>query len=402
MKTDQILRHEKATFETIPAPCPYYGTCGGCNLQDLAYADQLELKRQRLLKALGAIDPTLTVEIVGLPDPWRYRNKAELTFSDSGGTFALGYHAVRSFWRIVDVDDCLLLPEPMSAILRETKALARDTALPCYNPRTHQGFFRYLTVRMSHATGQTMVCLITTQGDRAVVERMADALLERHPQIASLYWGLNTKVADVAIPDEFILLRGNPHLEDRIGPFSIRLSPLNFLQPTPAMAEAMYDRLRTLLASVPSGIAWDLYCGIGLVGFYLSSRVRKVYGIDVEPRHLELAALNASRNGLQNLEFRAGQVETVLRDRRFWLQEARPDVVVVDPPRAGLQPQALTALFAARPAQLAYLSCNAQSLVRDLRVLLTGFPRYRLVDLRAFDMFPQTNHVEILAILERA
>ncbi|MBI3319553.1 MAG: hypothetical protein HYZ89_03090, partial [Candidatus Omnitrophica bacterium] len=174
MNTARVLLQETSAFAKIQAPCPYFGTCGGCTLQDLAYADQLALKKQRLLRHLGSLDPTLTAEIVGLDDPWRYRNKAELTFGESrtpvrSGVSApgpsgmpetaqaesrvmLGYHAARSFWRIVDLDDCLLLPESMSRILRDARVLAQQTGQPAYNPRGHSGFFRYLLIRASHAT----------------------------------------------------------------------------------------------------------------------------------------------------------------------------------------------------------------------------------------------------------
>ncbi len=402
MKTDAVLLHEKEAFTKVEAPCPYFGTCGGCSLQDLAYADQIALKHQWLLRSVGELDPTLPVEVVPLDDPWRYRNKAELTFSESQQHLTLGYHAARSFWRIVDIEDCLLLPEAMSAVLRDVRGLAQRTGLPAYNPRTHHGFFRYLTLRFSHATGKLLVCLMTTQGTRSVIEDMADELIRRHPEMTSFYWGINQKVADVAIPDELFLLRGHPYLEDRIGPFAIQLHPLNFLQPTPLQAEWMYARLVELVSSVPSGIAWDLYCGIGLIAFYLASKYRTVYGIDVDAHNLQMAHLNARQNAITNVQFHLGRTEELLANKRFWLSEAKPDVVVVDPPRSGLHHRVTGALLAARPKQIVYLSCNLQALTRDLKLLVSGFPRYRLCQAVAFDLFPHTNHLEVLTLLERA
>ena len=401
MRVEQALVQEKAAYGRVEAPCRYFGACGGCSLQDLGYQDQLSLKRERLRRALSVLGETPPIEVVGLPEPWRYRNKAELTFGESDGRLALGYHAARSFWRVVDLEDCLLLPEPAMRAAREVLALAAATGLPPYHPRTHQGFFRYLLVRTSHATGQSLLCLMTTAGSREILDEIAQQVMRRHPTVASVYWGLTNRVADVAIPDELILLGGDSHLEDRIGPFRIRLHPLSFLQPTSAQAERMYTAVCEAIQGSAPGVAWDLYCGLGLVAFHLSRSVQKVYGIDVEPGNIQLAALNASRNGVGNVEFRLGRVETLLMDRRFWLQEAKPDVVVVDPPRAGLHPQASSSIVAARPRHIAYLSCNVQSLVRDLGVLLSSFPRYRLAELRAFDMFPQTNHVETFAFLER-
>ena len=391
---------DKASFARIAAPCGYFGTCGGCALQDLAYDDQLLLKRRRLERALATLGSVPPLSLVGLDEPWRYRNKAEFTFGESAGRLTLGYHAAHSFSRIVDLEDCLLLPAPATALARDALRLAAETGLPAYHPRTHQGFFRYLLVRASHATGRVLLCLMTTPGHRPEVERIAAALLAR-AGVASVYWGTTSRLADVAIPEELVLLGGEPLLEDRLGPFRLRVHPMSFLQPSSVQADRIYTAIAQAIGADAPKVVWDLYCGIGLVSFYLATHAGKVYGIDVEPHHLELAQANARLNGLDNLEFRAGQVEALLRDRRFWLQEAKPDAIVVDPPRAGLHPQALASILAARPPRIAYLSCNAQSLVRDLQGMCSGFPRYRIATIQSFDMFPQTNHVETLVVLER-
>jgi len=402
MQTKELLVQEGSAYTRVTPPCPYFGVCGGCQLQDLAYPDQLRLKRDRLQRTLAPLGTIPDVELVPLEEPWRYRNKAEFTFGEFQGRVLLGYHAAGSFWRVVDLEDCLLLPAPVMDILRDARRLAEETGLPVYRPRTHQGFYRYLLVRQSPATDQVLLCLLTTPGSREVIERLARELMERHPPLASVYWGVTSKPADIAVPDTLHLIAGVPYLDDRVGPFQLKLHPLSFLQPTRLQAERMYEVLSERLCDKPASVAWDLYCGLGLVAFYLSRRVQKVYGIDSEPSHLEMAALNASLNGLHNVEFRSGRVETVLLDRRYWLQEAKPDLIVVDPPRAGLHPRAIPSILAARPLRLAYVSCNPQALVRDLRSLLNSFPRYRLIEMRAFDMFPHTDHVETLALLERA
>ncbi len=410
MKADRLLLQEKAEFARIAAPCPAFGTCGGCTVQDLAYADQLALKQQRVLRILGALDPSLQVEIVPMDDPWRYRNKAEFTFgyarrpehAEDRPGLVLGYHAARSFWRIVDLDDCLLLPESVMAVVRHVRALVRESGLSPYNPRTHHGVFRYLLVRTSRATGKLLVSIMTTRVERPVLERMAEALIAEHADLASVYWGVNEKVADVAIPDELFLLKGAPHLDDRIGPFAVALHPMNFLQPNPLQAERLYARLAELVSTMPTAAAWDLYCGIGLITLYLASKFQVVYGIDSELRNLEMAQRNAQANGITNAQFRTGKAEELLADKRFWLLEAKPEVVVVDPPRSGLHPKVIGALLAAKPKQLVYVSCNAHALARDLQPLLVGYPRYRIVHASAFDLFPHTNHLEVLTLLERS
>jgi len=397
----QELARDKLPYAKVEPPCPYFGTCGGCALQDVSYEDQLALKRQRLRRVLAGVKDAPPCELIPLDDPWRYRNKLELTFGQVDGHLTLGLHAARSFWRVVDLDDCLLAPVEMASVLRAVRSLADRTGLPAYHPRTHHGFFRHLLLRFSQTTGQLLVCIITAPGHQEAIEPLARALAAMHSKIASIYWGTTSRIADVAWPDSLTLLHGAAHLEDRVGPFHLEVLPLSFLQPAGAQADRLYTHLCQSLGDRPRATAWDLYCGVGLVGLYVSRYVERVYGIDVEPTHVEQARRHATLNGMANMEFRAGRVETLLMDRRFWLQEAKPDLIVVDPPRAGLHPRALTSLLAARPKTLAYLSCNAQSLARDLQALGDGFPRYHLRELRAFDMFPQTPHVEVLAILER-
>lgn len=402
MHVKELLSQEKVPYERIEAPCRYFGACGGCNLQDLRYADQLALKRQRLERLFGELNqPIPPIAIEGLDDPWRYRNKAEFTFGWQEESLALGYHAAGSFLRIVDLEDCHLLPQEAMRVVREVHRLARESGLPPYHPKTHQGFFRFLLIRHSEMTGQVMLCLITTAGHRETVEAMARSVASRHPAVAGVSWGVSERLADVALPDTVSVICGTDVLEDRIGPFRLQITPRSFLQPTNRLADRLYTALGDELGSAPAGVAWDLYCGLGLVTLYLSRTMRKVYGIDIEAEYVESARRHARLNGVTNVEFREGRVEAVLRDRRFWLEEAKPDAIVVDPPRAGLHAEALSGLLAARPKVLAYVSCNPQSLVRDLRELLRSFPRYRVRHVQAFDLFAQTNHVEVLSVLDR-
>ncbi len=398
----RTLDRDKHAFARVCAPCPVFGTCGGCTLQDLAYPDQLTLKRERLQRALAALDGAPAVPpVVPLEDPWRYRNKAELTFGWADGRVTLGYHAARSYWRVADAEDCRLLPEAAVRAVRAVRDEAERTGLPVYLPKTHQGFFRHLVVRHSRTTDQVLLMLVTAPGPSDAVAAMARAVRARHPEIVSVYWGCTSRAADVAVPDVLTLVDGEVGLADRVGPFNIALHPLSFVQPSSVQADRIYRHVRDVIGPLPQGTAWDLYCGLGLIALYLAGQVGRVFAIDVEPHHLALARRNAEANGVHNIHLHQGRVETLLFDRRYWLHEARPDVIVVDPPRAGLHPDAVSSLLAARPSRIVYCSCNADSLVRDLLELGKAFPRYRVTGLTAFDMFPQTNHVETVAVLDR-
>lgn len=396
-------------FERITPRCPLFGVCGGCSLQDLAYADQLLLKKQRIERFLAQTGMPGEVGITGLEEPWRYRNKAEFTFGEDNGRLTLGFHAARSFSRIVDLDDCFLLPQPLLKILRDLKHFAQASGFPAYNLRTHQGFFRYAILRQSFATGKIQLCLLTSSvcGEKTieqlgkVVEGFFERLARDNPSFCSGYWGLTDKSADIAVPDTLAHLYGEAFLKETIGPFAVELHPLTFLQSSTVQAQRLYEAIARGIEAEYSA-AWDLYCGIGFISFYLSRRVKRVYGIEQSASSIALAREHARRNGINNAVFHEGPVETVLRNRRFWLKEARPGVVVVDPPRMGLNPAVISSVVCARPAQIGYVSCNVQSLVRDLKLLLSSFPRYRVALVEAFDMFPQTDHVETLVWLKRA
>ena len=231
-------------------------------------------------------------------------------------------------------------------VVNSVREIARKTNLPVYQPRTHQGVLRYLIVRTTPSTGKIMLCLITTSGPREQVESMIPQIVKQHQSVSSIYWGTTDKVADIATADELFHLHGDEYLEDRIGSFRIRLHPFSFLQPSTFQAERLYQMLSEIIPDDVNDIAWDLYCGVGLIAFYISKQFRNVYGIDVETHNLELAKFNASLNSISNVEFREGKVESLLRDKRFWLLEARPELIVVDPPRAGLHKQAISSLLA--------------------------------------------------------
>lgn len=396
-----------APFSARVTPrCPYFGECGGCTLQDLAYEDQLALKRQQLKQLFAGVAglDVSSLEVIGCQPPWRYRNKAELSFGVSDGRLALGFHAAGSFHRVVDWEDCLLLPENLVLPLRRLRQLAEAARLSVYHSRTHQGFLRYAVVRASHATHQVLLCLVTAAGSSEEMEclrQIARCLSEEYPQLAGIYWGQTDRLANVAVPEKLEHWQGAEWLDDVLGPFRLQLHPLAFLQSNSIQADRLYSAVCEALALSEDTIAWDVYCGIGLIGFYLSRRLRKVYGIDSEPHHLEQARHNAGLNRIENIEWICAKAEEALKDRRFWPTRAKPDLVVVDPPRTGLSRQVLSAILAARPRQIAYISCNPQALVRDLGVLLNSFPRYAPVKAGAFDMFPQTRHVETFVVLQR-
>ena len=393
----QLLRKELAAFPQITPRCRYVGTCGGCNLQDLAYEHQLALKQRSVEQAFRPFGIN-AVPLEPLADPWRYRNKMELSFGRAAEMPVLGLHASGSFWKIVDIDDCWLVPELFSRVTATVREVARRSGLPMYDAKHHRGFWRHLVLRYSRLTHQVLACVITDDGPRAAIDDLAETLHRTHPDVATLYWGVNQRLADVAAADVLTLIAGPPYVREQIGPFVMDLHPLAFLQPSLAQAAHLYD---TVVAWVrPHGIAqaWDLYAGIGCIGFYLARTAQSVVCLESEAPNVELLQHNARLNGLTNITVHQGQVES---SARYLDGLPPPDCIVVDPPRAGLHKYALRALARVQPRCFVYVSCNLATLTANLRVLLASWPDYRIAAVQAFDMFPQTTHVETLVLLTR-
>lgn len=379
--------------------CKHFEDCGGCRLQHLTYDQQLDSKQGEASQLLADWIPTEAAPpIVPMADPWRYRNKAELSFGLWDGIAHLGYHARKPRQRIVSFEDCHLLPKAACRIQAVTLNWLREIDASVYHTRRREGWLRHLLIRYSKDTGKLMVGLVTTTGADTAVESWQKTILTE-PAVDSVYWGINDKPADTALPDEWRHLAGERYLTDRIGGFSVRVYPETFLQASHEQADALY---RFVASNAIGEIAWDVYCGVGLIGFYLSKQCRKIFGIEAVKASLVSARENAAANEISNIEFHSGPAEDVFYDRNFWLRTAKPDTIVLDPPRVGLHLRVISTVLAARPRRIIYVSCNPKALARDLKTLTTSFPAYQVRDIRLFDMFPQTGHMETVAILDRA
>ena len=336
-----------------------------------------------------------------MEEPWAYRSKMEFTFGQEGERITLGFHQRASFQRIVDLQHCDIAPEPVSDLLRAIKEAANRFPLKSYNPRIHQGFWRYAVVRTSRSGGELMLLLVTNEGPREPVEAVAEALPRQVPALKSIHWGVSTKVSDVAQTERISLLWGAEELEDRAGPIRFRVGPENFVQPNRVLAERVYDTICRKAELTGREAVYDLYCGIGLIALSMASSAKVVYGVESEQENVAAADRNAALNGIGNAIFLAGKVEDLLKGRALFRAGPAPDVIVLDPPRAGLHGDLFGPLLHAQAPRLMYLSCNPASLGRDLKVILERDPRYRVEGMQFFDFFPHTTHTEVLATLRR-
>ncbi|MCW5897642.1 MAG: 23S rRNA (uracil(1939)-C(5))-methyltransferase RlmD [Flavobacteriales bacterium] len=392
--------------------CKHFGVCGGCKWQDLTYPKQLEYKQQQVidnLERLGGLELPAVTPIMASPSLTHYRNKLEFTFSNKRwftteeiatqgehtDRNALGFHIPQRFDRVLDISECHLQPEPSNSIRQFVREHAGQHGLSFYDVREHHGFLRTLLVRTT-ITGECMVLLAVGHEDAEARERLLDALVDAFPQLTSVLWTVNPKKNDTIYDLDIQVHHGRDHIVEELpdgpggGPLKFRIGPKTFFQTNPEQTIAMYRLVRELAGLTGEENVYDLYCGAGSITLYLASMAKHVAGVELVPESVADARLNADLNGIANVSFAAGDMKKVM-DAAFVQRYGRPDVVVTDPPRAGMDEPVTRHLLELAPKRIVYVSCNPATQARDLAILNE---RYRTENVRPVDMFPHTYHVE--------
>ncbi len=385
----------------VEAPCPYFGRCGGCRLQHLAYEAQLAFKAKQVrdcLERLGAAGAFELRPILPAPEAYGYRNKMEFTVAGTAAAPVIGLHEADRYDVVLDIDRCLLQTETMNALLDEVRREVRARGLSVYDQESGHGLLRFVTLREGRRTGDAMVNIVAAAPEVEALGPVAERLRARVPATASVVLNVNAKKAAVAVGTEEHVLLGRDHITERLGPVSFQVSANSFFQTNTLQAERLFGIVEGACELGGSETVVDLYSGTGAISLLLARRCRRVYGIEVAAAAVADAVRNAAANGVDNCTFLAGEVRDVLP--RLLAEGVRAEVVVADPPRAGFHPKALTALVALAPARLVYVSCNPATLARDVGDLLRM--GYRLEWVQPVDMFPQTPHIEAVARLRRA
>ena len=384
----------------VDTPCAHYPACGGCRFQDLAYETQLEQKHAQVRDALqrlgGIADPPLRDIVPCGPEIFHYRNKLEYSFTQTPDGPALGFHRAGRWDEVLQIDECWLTTDAGNAIRNAVRDWAREEGLEPYSQKENTGYLRHLVVREGRNTGQVLVQLVTAPGERFEPGYFVD-VVRRVPQVRSVHWSVNDTPAEVTnLPTK--LLWGDEWIEEELCGHRFRVRPNAFLQTNTAMAEKLYALAADAAALTGSETVWDLYCGIGTIGLTLASSALTVWGIEVSEESVACALENAELNGITNSAFFAGNVGQVVDE--LVDRSGSPDVVVVDPPRAGLAGKALRHLGRLGAPRLVYVSCNPTTLAGDVKTLRTEYG-YELLRVTPVDMFPHTPHVEAVALLER-
>lgn len=392
--------------------CQHFGTCGGCHWQHVSYPAQLQAKEQLVREKLTRIgqltDPPIA-PIIGAADTTYYRNKLEFTFSNQRWLSteeiqsnqvldrrALGFHRPGCFDKLVDIQHCHLQPDPSNAIRQSVAAFARAHNLSFYDFKTHQGLLRNLIIRTT-ATGEVMVIVQFGQPDEAAIESVMQHLDTQFPTLTSLQYIVNTKHNETFYDLPVHCYRGQPYITEVLCGLQFRIGAKSFFQTNTAQAQVLYNKIKELAALQRHELLYDLYTGVGSIALYLAQYVQHVVGVDTVPGAIADAVVNASLNQVTNASFVAGEVEHLV-DNEFVATYGQPDVVVVDPPRAGLHARVVTQLLRMAPARIIYVSCNPATQARDIALLQ---PEYQLTTAQPVDLFPHTSHVENIAVLVR-
>ena len=383
----------------VEAPCAHFGACGGCRFQNLSYDVQLVEKERQVRDALVRIgrlvDPPLE-PIVPAQSQYGYRNKLEYSFALGDDGVELGFHRAGRWDEVIGVDECLLTTDVGNALRRAVRDWAREEQLEAYDQATGEGYLRHLVVREGRNTGQVLVVLVTAPGERFETGYFVD-VLRRFPEVRSVHWAINdTPAEQTNLPT--VLLWGDDAIEEEILGLRFRIRPSAFLQTNTEMAAEVYALARDAAGLAGSENVFDLYCGTGTIGLALAAEAASVWGLEISEEAVACAIENAELNGIGNVQFFAGNVGQTLEELRE--QAGSPDVVVVDPPRAGLAGKALRRTGALQASRIVYVSCNPTTLASDIRVLGEEYG-YELRHCRPVDMFPHTPHVESVALLSR-
>lgn len=401
-RVNQIIAYSPDRIEPF---CAHFGVCGGCKWQMLPYEHQLRYKEQQVkdqLHRIGHVHVEKYLPIRGCSQDRLYRNKLEFTFSTkqylstadlktdaSTDKNVLGFHAPRLFDKVIDIEQCHLQAEPTNAIKNFIRQFAHEHGISFRDIKNHHGILRNLMIRVA-STGEVMINLVISEQPNQICLQLLDEIHSHFPTITSLNYTVNDKMNDSIYDLPVICYRGKEYIVEQLENFRFKVGPKSFFQTNPKQAEILYQVTREFAACTGDEILYDLYCGTGSIGIFLSGQVKKIIGVETVEEAIEDAKENAALNQLNNTHFFAGDVIKICNDE-FFSQHGRPDVIIIDPPRAGCHEKLLEKLLDIKAPRIVYVSCNPATQARDLKLLTT---LYHITQSQAVDMFPQTHHIE--------
>ena len=395
--------------DRIEAPCPYSGYCGGCKWQFLDYERQLAYKHQHVAESLSHIGGLKGVTVhptISSPLSFEYRNKMEFTCStrrwllpselgnpDIKRGISVGLHVPGTFDKVLDTTVCFLQPKLGNRILEDVRQFIKSSPQPVYGLRSHEGFWRFVVLRHSVYRDAWLVNIVTAFEDRDTIQQLADLLCDRYPNISGIVNNITARKAGVAVGEIEIPVAGQSHLVDRIGDFEFVISANSFFQTNSRGAGRLYETVKCYAELTGVETVVDLYSGTGTIPIFLSHSARQITGIEIIESAVVDAEKNCRRNSVSNCTFIQGDIRNSLKDIN-----QTPDVLIIDPPRAGMHKDVVPQVVGLNPKRIVYVSCNPATLARDLALMQES---YRTLEVQPVDMFPHTYHIEAVARLER-
>ncbi|MDP4184022.1 MAG: 23S rRNA (uracil(1939)-C(5))-methyltransferase RlmD [Bacteroidota bacterium] len=409
----RVVKIHEYSPDRVEPKCEHFGVCGGCKWQNLPYEKQLFYKQKQVvdqLTRLGRVELPEISPIIGSATSEFYRNKLEYAFSDkrwmtleeinSEEEFehrnAVGFHVPGMFDKVVDVNKCWLQAEPTNDIRNSIREFALEHGLSFHNLRDHNGLLRNLVVRTA-STGELMVIVAFSADEPENIQALMSFLDNRFPQITALLYCVNTKMNDSLFDQEILVYKGRDHIFEEMEGLRFKIGPKSFYQTNSAQAYRLYQVAREFADLKGNETVYDLYTGTGTIANFIARKAQKVIGIEYVPEAIEDAKVNAELNGLNNTSFFAGDMKDILTDE-FIEQQGKPDVIITDPPRAGMHEDVVKTILNAAPKRIVYVSCNPATQARDLNLLDEA---YRVTRVQPVDMFPHTHHVENVVLLEQ-
>src|SRR5579875_1242414 len=378
--------------------CPVYAQCGGCQLQHLQYDQQLKEKRDIVIQALerhtklpvGQLDIR---ETIGMEDPWGYRNKSSFQVGEKDGKVLAGLYGLNSH-RLIHIDQCAVQHSQTNEATAIVRQILEELQIPIYHEKTRKGIIRTIVTRVGVQTGELQVILITSQKELPKKELLIAEIQKRLPNVKSIVQNINGEKTSLIFGEETLKLAGEEYIQETLGDLQFELSARTFFQLNPVQTVKLYNEVKKAAQLTGKEKVVDAYCGVGTIGLWLADQAAEVRGMDVIPESIEDAKKNAKRHGFTNTKYVPGKAEEVLPK---WVKKGwQPDVIVVDPPRTGLDRQLIQTILQVTPAKLIYVSCNPSTLAKDIQDLSS---KYEVSYIQPVDMFPQTAHVECCVLL---
>jgi len=396
--TARLVQVTERSDARLEPPCPHFAECGGCSLQHLDYQAQLASKRELVIESLrkyaGMSDPSVQ-PVIGMENPWGYRNKAQFQVGTRGGNLIAGLYQSGSH-ELIDLRDCLVQHQATNEMVEKAKAVMQKLGIPSYDERRRTGVVRTIVARVAFATGETQLTIVTATPEIPRVKELILELRYQLPQLVSIAHNINPQKTSLIFGETTKVLWGKESISERLGELSFDLSARAFFQLNPEQTGKLYELVKEAAGLTGKELVFDLYCGTGTIALWLARQAREVRGIEMIPEAVEDARRNAERNGITNTSFHVGRAEKLLPE--WTRRNIRPDVVVVDPPRTGLDQALIDTLLKTLPPKIVYVSCNPSTLAKDINQLSR---KYDLVNVQPVDMFPHTPHVESVTLLVR-